>query len=437
MEGHDDYSLSRVPLEGKQATWKVTIVRLGGISCVPTLMVGAALGYGMTFWDGIIAVFFGSVILQVVGWAIGTAAAREGLSTSLLSRWTGFGNIGSALIGVVIAIACFGWFGIQNTVFAQGIFQATGVFNLPVWTIITGLAVTLIVVYGFKLLSLTANIAFPLFVLAVLYAFAHVISGFSLSELIVSAPPGPALPMATAITMVAGGYMMGAVVTPDMSRFVRNGKDVFWMCLISTFVGELGFCLMAILMTHAVKSSDIVTIMLSLSGWLGAGIVLFSTIKINDINLYSATLGVTNLFDSLFKVKFNRASVTIVVGIIGTILSLLGILNYFISFLIFLGVLVPPIGGIMVVDYFFLKRHRQILDESRAKGAFPEKVEIWNPISILAWIAGTVCGYTVTSFGVPSLNSLVCAGLVYYLVTKLYGAMSNKPAVEFETTQNL
>ena len=70
--------------------------------------VGAALGYGLTFWDAFLATMLGSVLLQVVSWALGTAAAREGLSTSLLSRWTGFGKVGSALFGGVVAISMVG-----------------------------------------------------------------------------------------------------------------------------------------------------------------------------------------------------------------------------------------------------------------------------------------------------------------------------------------
>lgn len=435
LQAHDDYSLSRVPEEGKIKTWKVMVVRLGGLSCLPILMLGAALGYGMTFWQGVVAVFFGSVILQVVGWAIGTAAAKEGLATSLFSRWAGFGNVGSALIGLVIALSLFGWFGIQNSVFADGLYKATGILNFQIWAVITGIAVTLIVVYGFKVLSYTANIALPLFVLAVLYAFGHMIAGNNLSALLASPAPGPALPMATAITMVAGSYMVGAVITPDMSRFVRTGKDVFWMTLVSTFVGELGFCLIAILMTHAVKSSDIVTIMLSLSGWLGAGIVIVSTVKINDINLYSASLGITNFVDSLFNIKLNRAKVTLFVGFIGTILSILGILNYFVNFLTLLGVLFPPVGGILITDYFILKRQRRILDESRAKGSLPATVEVWNPMTIVAWVAGAGFGYFVTNFGIPSVNSLLVGALVYYLLMKIIGVITSKANVEFATTK--
>ena len=82
-ENDIDYSLSRVPDEAKQPFWRILFIRIGAICCVSQLMLGAALGYGLTFWDAFLATMLGSVLLQVVSWALGTAAAREGLSTSL------------------------------------------------------------------------------------------------------------------------------------------------------------------------------------------------------------------------------------------------------------------------------------------------------------------------------------------------------------------
>ena len=38
--------------------------------------------------------------------------------------------------------------------------------------------------------------------------------------------------------MVAGGFIAGAICTPDYARFLKNGTQVFWMTLIGTFVGE-------------------------------------------------------------------------------------------------------------------------------------------------------------------------------------------------------
>lgn len=411
----DDYSLTRVPMSARQSLWSITIIRVGALATISQFILGASLGYGMTFWEAFWATMLGSVILQVISFLLGYAGAREGLSTSLLSRYTGFGRYGSSIIGGVIAISCVGWFGVQNSVFAEGIVQSTG-GKLPLATaaVITGLSVTVLVIFGFKLLSITATITVPLFLLAVGYGFFDVLSEHSIGQLISAAPAGEALSMGAAATMVAGGFIIGAVITPDFSRFAKSGKDVFWMATIGVLVGELGINMIAVLLALAARTNDVVSIMVQTSGWFGALVVILSTVKINNLNLYSSSLGFTNIFDSMFNIKLNRGMVTLVIGVIGTVLSVMGILDHFVAFLTFLGVLVPPIAGIIVVEYFILKTYRKELDETREKGTLPENIGKMHPITLIAWAAGFASGYVIT-IGIPSLNSLIISGVVYYI----------------------
>ncbi|MGS0764592.1 purine-cytosine permease family protein [Syntrophomonas curvata] len=432
MANHDDYSVVRVAPEDRRAMWRVTVVRLGYFACTSQLLLGATLGFGMKFWDAFWAVFWGSVILEGIGLAVGIMAAKEGMSTSLLTRWAGFGKIGSFLIGLIVAISLTGWFGVQNGITAIGMHQATGWFSVPIWSMITGIALIAIVAYGFKFLSWTANIALPLFLFAVGIAAFHMLSGQPLGALVASPAPGPLLPFGVATTMVTGGFVVGVATTPDIARFLNKGMDVFWMTMISTFVGELGICLIAILMAHAAKSSDIITIMITLSGWLGAAIVIFSTLKINDINLYSSSLGLTNALNIVSGKRVSRVWMTIVLGLLGSFLSAIGIVDKFIGFLVLLGVAIPPVVGIMVIDYFILKRNRRELDASRMNdNGLPPETEIWNPIAIFSWVCGFLVGYFVQT-GIPSINSLLVAGIVYYLGMKLYGAVTKTPVVEFK-----
>ena len=252
-----DYSFSRVPDEAKQPFWRILFIRIGAICCVSQLMLGAALGFGLTFWDAFLATMLGSVLLQVVSWALGTAAAHEGLSTSLLSRWAGFGKGGSALFGGVVAISMVGWFGVQNSVFGEGMASIVtltdflGGMEYPIWAIVTGLGITLLVVFGIKAIANFAAIFVPLFVIVVIVAAAIILQNHSLTELLTTAPPGPALTLGAATTMVAGGFIAGAICTPDYARVLKNGNQVFWMTLIGTFVGELGMNLLAVLLAHA------------------------------------------------------------------------------------------------------------------------------------------------------------------------------------------
>lgn len=458
MASDNDYSLSRVPAEAKQPFWRVLFIRIGAICCVSQLMLGAALGFGMTFWDAFLATMLGSVLLQVVSWALGTAAAHEGLSTSLLSRWCGFGKIGSALFGGVVAISMVGWFGVQNNVFGQGMAEIVTFTDfigtaeiapaiMPgvtpeyiVWAIITGIGITLLVVFGIKAIANFATVFVPLFIAVVIFAAWVMLQDHSLAELVAMAPPGAALTLGAATTMVAGGFIAGAICTPDYARFLKNGTQVFWMTLIGTFVGELGMNLIAVLLAHATGTENVVDLMMATSGVVGVIIVVASTVKLNDINLYSSGLGLMTLINALFNKKVNRNTLIWVLGIVGTFLSVIGIINYFTNFLVLLGVAIPPVAGIMVIDYFVLRRNRALLDESREKGELPARVEKWNPVAIICWIAGFAVGEitSIIGLGIPGLNSLVLAGVLYWIVMKALATSHKVDNVTFaETTQVL
>ena len=439
MTNDNDYSLSRIPEEAKEPFWQILMVRIGAICCVSQLVLGATLGYGMTFWGAFWATMLGSVILQVLSWALGTAAAREGLSTSLLSRWAGLGKNGSAILGGVVAISMVGWFGVQNCVFAEGMFDITGILNYPIWALITGLGITLLVAAGIRWIARFASIFVPLFILAVIVSAVIVLQDHSLIEFLNSPHPGPELGFGAAVTIVAGGFIAGAICTPDYSRYLKDGKQVFWMTLIGTFVGELGMNLIAVILCHATGTQNVTDIMMATSGVLGVIIVVASTVKLNDINLYSSGLGIATMINALFNVKVNRAAMIWGLGIVGTVLSMIGVINYFQDFLTLLGVAIPPVAGIMVIDYYLLRRNRAALEETREAGTLPKRVEKWNPITIVVWILAFIVGEvsSIYSIGIPGLNSLIFAGIVYWIAMKAYGAAKKVDVVKFEETDQV
>lgn len=429
--GKDDYSLSRVPEGERYSWWSVAVQRFGQLSALSQFLLGATLGFGMDFWSAFWALTLGAVILEVVAIFTGIAGQREGLSTSVLSRWTGFGRHGSSIIGLVIAIGLIGWFGVQNAVFAEGLQSLLGIFPLWVWSIITGLAVMAIVIYGFLSMTWTAYITVPAFLLLAAYSIGSALTHYSLGGLVASPAPGPALSIGAGATAVAGGFIIGSVITPDMTRFNRSAADVVKQTVVGITLGEYVIGLIGVLLAHAVKSSDVIAIVTSTSGVVGVLILIVATLKINDWNLYSGSLGIVNILDSTFGRRVNRAMVTIVIGVLGTILSAAGILQKFVGFLIVLGVTIPPIAGIMVVDYYVLRRFRAELDESRARGGLPNALEALNPVTIVSWAAASYVGYAV-HWGIPALNSLLAAAILYYGLMKIVEAFPARRAADAE-----
>lgn len=432
----DDFAMDRVPPAARRPMRDILWVRLGVLTAMSQFVLGAALGYGMTFWAAFWAIVVGSVLLEVVGLLIGVAGAWEGLPTGVLARWSGFGKYGSALISLVVAVGSMAWFGVQNSIFADAVNRATqGYLGLPLCSILTGLFVTFIAIFGFRWLVWTASVTVPAFVGVVGYGIYRVLETESLPELISMPSPGPGISLVTGATMVAGGYMLGAVVTADLARFCRSGKDVFWMTLISTFVGELGIGLAAVLLAHAARTSDVITIIFNLAGWIGVTVVSLATVKINDVNLYGSSLHLTNVIQALFRWRVNRGVVTAALGAVGTLFSIVGILKHFVEFLLILGVAIPPIAGVLVVDYFILKRDRTALATAQQTLSLPPSCEWMNPVGILAWLVGFLASYGIEG-GIASLNSILVSGVFYFAGMKLLAYQAKSPIKRFSVVPN-
>src|SRR3954449_4921328 len=339
--GTDDFALGRVPREARYSWRSVAVQRFGQISALSQFLLGSTLGFGMDFWTAFWAFTLGAVILEVVSIGVGIIGAREGLQTSLLTRWTGFGHGGSAVVGLAIGISLIGWFGIQSGVSAEGLVSLVGGLPAWLWSLLFGLTVTFIVLWGFASMKWVAYITVPAFLILVAWSIGGVLFGHDFGTLVASPPPGPQMSLLDGTTLVAGGFIVGAVITPDMTRFNRTSADVVKQTVVGFPLGEYLIGLSGVLLAHAIGSDDIITIVTSSVGWVGTLVIILGTLKINDWNLYSSGLGLVNFIGTVFGKHVNRALVTLVIGTIGSVLAAAGILNRFIDFLTILGVAFP------------------------------------------------------------------------------------------------
>ncbi|MFD1930208.1 MULTISPECIES: purine-cytosine permease family protein [Nonomuraea] len=418
----EDYPLERVPPSARYPWFNVAVQRFGQLSDLTQFLLGATLGAGLSFWGAFWAFTLGSVILEIVCIFVGIAGMREGLSTSVLARWTGFGRYGSTLIGVIITLSLFGWFGVQTAVFAAGLHSIMSWLPLWAWSLIAGLGVTALVIRGFKAMGMTAFITVPAFLGLAGWAMWVEISRHDLGALVASPPFGEPISIATGATIVAGSYIVGAVTTPDMTRFNRNTGDVIKQTLVGISLGEYVLGLAGVLLAYAVKSSDVIAIITASSGVIGVIVLISATVKINNWNLYSSALGLLNAVESTIGLKLNRVAVTVGIGVLGSVLAAMGILERFTDFLLILGVITPPIAGIMVAEYFVVKRWRPALESSREEGRLPETEPTWVPATLVIWAAAALVGWLSEHhqwIGIPALNSLLLAGLAYIVAGKL------------------
>ncbi|MEU2250614.1 cytosine permease [Streptomyces sp. NPDC019224] len=416
--GHDDYALARVPSSARFHWFSVATQRFGQLSTLASFLIGATLGFGMTFWNAVLAITLGAVILEIMTIFTGIAGQREGLSTSLLARWTGFGANGAALIGLAISVSAVGWFGIQNAVSADGLVNLVGGLPSWGWALVVGLLITALVVRGVGSMAWAAYITVPAFLLMAGWSIAVELSRHDLAALTSAQPAGPPLSLLQGTTLVAGGFIVGAVITPDMSRFNRSGQDVVKQTVVGITVGEYVIGLIGVLLALALRTNDVIAIVTSTSGFIGTLIIVAATIKVNDWNLYAASLGIVTFVERTFGSRLHRGAVTVVVGVLGSVLGAMGVLDSFTGFLDLLGVLFPPIAGIMIAEYFVTRTWRPLLDTTRPAGALPDNAPAWVPAALVTWaVAATVGKYV--HWGLPSINSVVVAFVLYVAAARL------------------
>ncbi|MCH8612172.1 purine-cytosine permease family protein [Arsenicicoccus dermatophilus] len=428
----DDYSLQRVPPEARYGWFSVAMQRFGMLSALAQFMLAASIGIGLSFWDAMLAITIGSVVLEALTILVGIAGQREGLSTSPLARWSGFGTGGSAIVGVVMALSLVGWFAIQNAVFAEGLHRIAPAIPLWALCILGGLIVTGIVVFGFNAMNWVAWVAVPAFLGLCLWAIYSELSNHTLGELLSSGPSGTPISMGAATTMVAGGFIVGAIFTPDMSRFNRTPMDVIKQTIVGVTFGEYFVGVVGVLLAHALKVSVpadagvIVGIIQSTSGVMGVLVLALSIIKVNDWNLYPSSLGIVNAVHVLTGRHINRGIVAAGLGVLGSVLSAIGMAEHITPFLLELGVLCPPIAAILIADYFVCRSWRGELDASRASGALPATAPRWVPAGLVAWVVGWLAGRWASAnpqlldgWLVPALTSVLVAFVVHVALGRL------------------
>ncbi|MFZ3475794.1 purine-cytosine permease family protein [Streptomyces sp. 4.24] len=418
----------RVPRSERCSWWNIAVQRFGQMSDLTQFLLGATLGAGMSFWGAFWAFTLGSVILQIVCVSIGVIGMREGLSTSVLTRWTGFGRGGSALVGAVVAVSLFGWFGIQTAVFAAGLHALMGGIPLSAWCLLSGLSVTALVLKGFHAMGWTAFICVPAFLGVAGWAVTVQLSRHDVRSLIDSVPFGEPLSIASGATIVAGSYLVGAVTSPDMTRFNRSTADVVKQTVVGIALGEYLLGLAGVLLAYAVRTSDVIAIITASAGALGVLIVVTSTIKINNWNLYSSALALGATIEALTGRRPSRRALTVGIGTAGTLAAAAGILDYFTGFLLLMGVLTPPVAGIMIAEYFVTKQWRPCLDASRDRGDLPAEEPSWVPVTLVIWPVAAALGWLAEHFqwpGVPTLTSMLLAGVAYIAAGRL-GLLTEK-----------
>lgn len=411
-----DYEVSSVPAEKRRSLFNITVVTTGLAVAMSTLYTGQALAPGLTLAESILATILGCGVLMGIMVLTGTIGIKTGYATAFNAHRC-LGSKGSRVLSLIMAIPLIGWFAFQASFFGQTIsllFPDNVIFSPQVAALWGGLLMTSTAVFGFKGLTWLSLFAFPFLYIYSFYGIYLANSQMAIDAVLALKPSG-SLSIGAGMTIVIGSYAVGAVNQSDISRF---GKK-FSHNVLASFFAMLCFAfaiIAGVIMIMVSKASNIMEATLILG--MGAFSLLFIMLlqwTSNDNNLYASALAVCNIKN------FKKWKVSLIMGIISSIVASLGIYGYFDAFLSVLGTFIPPMAGVLAVDYYFFHKNKH-----SAKYVDDPEISEYNKAGLFSFLFTGTLTYILSKLGVnlfvDALFSMSLAACLYFVISSM-----NKP----------
>lgn len=415
---YGDYASVSVPLDMRRSFFSSFLVFSGVVICAAALWLGNSLSQGLNLIDSLIACFIGFGITGIIGGFLSYIGAEHGVSSVMLGRHV-FGRYGTTIVGLIFAITNWGWYAFQagffglvlNTMFPNHFFTQTNIAAL--WG---GLLMMTSAIIGYKGLAFLSFLSIPLMIIVIAAGDAAVLAQTGLVRLL-AASPAKSITLAQGITIAAGGMAAGAVIAPDVSRYSKSGIHGFWAFFLALTIVNNFVVLSGSALTLATGEPNLPKAMVTAG--LGAASLLMLILAqwtTNDNNLYSTSLALLNL------VRIKKSCLTLILGVSASIVAYLGVVDYLIPYLTFLGTYIPPIGGIILADYFLVK---PILLKVKTKQRYEfGPGTVYDNFDILAIALMVVSGYMGSKIpGIAAINAVIVGFVGYFVLVVIFRSL--------------
>ena len=414
-EHSGEFATEPVP-DHKTVGW----LRVGMISAMvafslPTFVAGVEVATAVSADRAVRSLFFGSLMLTIIGCITGSIGARTRLSSYMLVR-IAFGDRGASLVNIAFALSLLGWFGVNIDLFGDAVVRLLlDEFNVSVhpWMVelSAGMIMTITTVYGFRAINLLSMLLVPVLMVVTAVLISTSLGVRPVSE-IFAERSSSSMTLGDAISSVVGTVIVGAVILPDITRFIRHWRGAIYTALLSYLV--IGFIVMGAgaLASVALANDHMLDIMIVMGlGWAAFAIVIAGSWVLNSLNLYSTMLSVEATMPRL-----NNKLVVAVLGTLGTAAAFLNILDYFLTFLFYLAIIFVPVAGVIAVDYILVRRSAYHADRITLQRPVA-------PLAIAAWAAGALVALLgaqgiVNLSGIAALDAMAVSAIGYLALMK-------------------
>lgn len=396
------YSEDLAPVSNEKrswTTWNYAALWISMSLCIPTYMLSSSLiEGGMNWWQAIVTIFLGNTIVLIPMILNGHAGAKYGIPFPVFAR-ASFGTLGANIPAILRAIVACGWFGIQTWIGGFAIYQMLRLWipaleTLPQifpdsFGLQTGPAIcfflfwllNMYVVYlgveSIRKLLVFKAIFLPVAALALLFWAISAAHGL-----------GPILETHSkfantgdffkfffpALTGMVGFWATLSLNIPDFTRYATSQKAQIKGQLYGLPTSMTLFAFVGVVVTSATTIVFGTTIWdpVILAGKFDSKVlvslamiaVAISTLATNiAANIVSPANDFANLSPS--KIDFRKGGY--ITGIIGILIFPWKLIadpsGYIFTWLVGYSSLLGPVGGIMIVDYYFIRKQTLVVDD--------------------------------------------------------------------------
>ena len=403
--------------------------------CIPTYMLASSLiGGGMNWWQAILTIFLGNAIVLIPMILNGHAGAKYGIPFPVFAR-ASFGVKGANIPAMLRAIVACGWFGIQTWIGGFALYQMFRLWIPSIETLpqifpasfglATGPAIcffifwllNMFVVYlgveSIRKLLVFKAIFLPLAALALLFWAVDASNGF-----------GPILKEPSkfannkqfwdfffpALTGMVGFWATLSLNIPDFTRYAKSQKAQINGQAIGLPTSMTLFAFIGVVVTSATMIIygetiwDPIVLAGKFSSKLLVSIAMIAVaISTLATNIAANIVSPANDFANLAPKKINFRTGGYITGIIGILIFPWKLIadpsGYIFTWLVGYSGLLGPIGGIMIADYYFIRKQQLNINELyRHKGQYTFSNGFNNRaiIALLLGILPNVPGFLLT-----------------------------------------
>jgi NCS1 family nucleobase:cation symporter-1 len=432
--------LAPVPAERRTWNWwHFCALWIGMSVCITTYTLASGLiDAGMSWRQALFTILLGNTIVLAPMILNAHAGTAYGIPFPVFAR-ASFGVLGANIPALLRALVACGWFGIQTWIGGAAIYQLTkviapGITELPAIApdflgISTAEFLAFLLFWAINLWfiwkgtesikwleSLSAPFLIVVGIALLVWAYREA-GGFGPILARPSAFPDTAsflrvfLP---SLTAMVGYWATLSLNIPDFTRYARSQRDqVLGQTLglpttmtLYAFIGVAVTSATAIIFSSDQVVWDPVVLLSRIGGPLTVILSMTAlTIATLTTNLAANVVSPANDFSNLAPRLISFRTGGLITAVIGVLMMPWKVLassqGYIFTWLVGYSALLGPIGGIMIADYFILRRRRLDVDALYRRGGPYEYAGGFNPAALIALAAGilpNVPGFLAQAF---------------------------------------